>query len=51
MENFVSIALLLIVKVAEHPRSHPADSLTAYAQVDGPPPLPPSTFGAEPARQ
>ena len=51
MENFVSIALLLIVKVAERPRSLPAASLASRVPDDRPPPVPPATFVAEPAHQ
>ena len=51
MENFVSIALLLIVKVAERTRSLASASLASRAPDDRPLPLPPATFAAEPAHQ
>ena len=43
MENFVSIALLLIVKVAERPRSFPIASLASRTPDDRHSPVPLST--------
>lgn len=52
MENFVSIALLLIVKVAERPMPLPAtSSFASHTSDDRPPPVPPSTLVAEPVHQ
>ncbi|HKN88238.1 MAG TPA: hypothetical protein VJV04_15345 [Nitrospiraceae bacterium] len=51
MENFVSIALLLIVKVAERPRPLAAASFASRPPDDRPTPVPPVTFVAEPAHQ
>jgi len=51
MENFVSIALLLIVKVAERPGPPPEASFASHTSDDRPPPVPLSAFVAEPAHQ
>ena len=52
MENFISIALLLIVKVAERPMPLPeASSFASHTSDDRPPPVTASTFVAEPAHQ
>jgi len=51
MKNFVSIALLLIVKVAERPHSLPVVSRSPRTPGDRQSPVPPATLVAEPASQ
>jgi len=50
MKNFISIALLLIVRVTERSQSFPVPSLTPHIPDDQPSSLPP-TLVAEPAHQ
>jgi len=49
MKNFVSIALLLIVKVTERPQSLPVASLAFRTPDDRQLPVPPAPLVAEPA--
>lgn len=51
MKNFVSIALLLIVKVAERPPSFPVASLAPRLPDDRQISVLPATLAAEPAHQ
>jgi hypothetical protein len=51
MKNFISIALLLIVRVTERPQSLPASSLASRTPDDQPSSVPPATLIAEPAHQ
>lgn len=51
MKNFVSIALLLIVKIAERPQGLPIASLASRTPDDRQLPVPPATLVAEPAPQ
>jgi hypothetical protein len=51
MKNFISIALLLIVRVTERPQSLPVSSLAPRTPDDQPSSVPPATLIAEPAHQ